>query len=119
MLNRPASVRCSGDNKEKFSTNIRSEYASDFCHDRKSALKDESWAGTDFKMEVAPTLPELSEWKIGSCEHVEDDLPTHGSVIFKKLLEIEHTLFSSDTFLKDERRRQILQDIHVIVLAPN
>ena len=26
------------DNKEKLSTNIRSEYASDFCHDRKSAL---------------------------------------------------------------------------------
>ena len=35
-----ASTRCSGDNKEKLSTNIRSEYASDFCHDRKSALRD-------------------------------------------------------------------------------
>ena len=27
----------SGDNKEKLSSNIGSEYASDFCHDRKSA----------------------------------------------------------------------------------
>ena len=31
-------TRCSGDNKEKLSRNIRSEYASDFCHDRKSAF---------------------------------------------------------------------------------
>ena len=29
----------SGDNKEKVPTNIRSEYASDFCHDRKFALR--------------------------------------------------------------------------------
>ena len=28
----------SGDNKEKLSTNVRSEYASDFCYDRKSAF---------------------------------------------------------------------------------
>ena len=33
------SFRCSGDNKEKLSTDIRSEYASDFCQDRKSAFK--------------------------------------------------------------------------------
>ena len=32
------STRCGGDNKEKLSTNIHSEYASDFCHDRKSAF---------------------------------------------------------------------------------
>ena len=38
MLNQAASTRCSVDNKEKLSTNIRSEYASDFCHDRKSAF---------------------------------------------------------------------------------
>ena len=29
----------SGDNKEKLSSNIHSEYASDFCHDRKFALR--------------------------------------------------------------------------------
>ena len=40
ILNQAASTRCSGDNKEKLSTNIRSEYASDFCHDRKFAFKD-------------------------------------------------------------------------------
>ena len=38
-FNQAASTRCSGDDKEKLSTNIRSEYASDFCHDRKSAFK--------------------------------------------------------------------------------
>ena len=41
--------------------------------------------------------------KIGSCtcEHIENDLPTHGSVILKKRrIEIEHALFSSDTLLE-------------------
>ena len=38
--------------------------------------------------------------KIGSCEHVENDLPTHGSVILKKRMEIEHALFSSDALLE-------------------
>ena len=38
ILNQAASTRCSGDNKEKLSANIRREYASDFCHDRISAL---------------------------------------------------------------------------------
>ena len=40
IFNQAASTRCSGDNKEKLSTNVCSEYASDFCYDRKSALKD-------------------------------------------------------------------------------
>ena len=30
---------CSSDNKEKLSKNIRSEYASDFCDDKKSAFR--------------------------------------------------------------------------------
>ena len=34
-----ASTRCSGSNKEKLSPSIRSEHASDICHDRKSALR--------------------------------------------------------------------------------
>ena len=38
--------------------------------------------------------------KIGFCEHIKDDLPTHGSVILKKRMEIEHALFSSDTLLE-------------------
>ena len=38
--------------------------------------------------------------KIGSCEHTENDLPTNGSVILKKRMEIEHVLFSSDTLLE-------------------
>ena len=38
--------------------------------------------------------------KIGSCEHIENDFPTHRSVILKKRMEIEHVLFSSDTFLE-------------------
>ena len=39
--------------------------------------------------------------KIGSCEHIENDLPTHGSVILKKKrMEIEHALFSSDSLLE-------------------
>ena len=41
-MNQAASTRFSGDDKEKLSTNIRSEYASDFCHDRKSALTREN-----------------------------------------------------------------------------
>ena len=35
--------------------------------------------------------------KIRSCEHNENDLPTHGSLSLKKQMEIEHALFSSDT----------------------
>ena len=37
-------TRCSVDNKEKLSANIRSAYASDFCHDRKSAFNQEDAA---------------------------------------------------------------------------
>ena len=39
ILNQAASTRCSGDNKEKLPTNIRSEYANDFCHDRRSTSR--------------------------------------------------------------------------------
>ena len=35
--------------------------------------------------------------KNGSCEHIKNDLPSNGSVILKKRMEIEHALFSSDT----------------------
>ena len=35
-----------------------------------------------------------------SCEHIENDLPTNGSVILKKRMEIEHALFSSDILLE-------------------
>ena len=36
--------------------------------------------------------------KIGSCEHIESDIPTHGSISLKKRMEIEHALlFSSDS----------------------
>ena len=38
--------------------------------------------------------------KIGSCEHIENDLLTHESLILKKRMEIEHALFSSDTLLE-------------------
>ena len=44
--------------------------------------------------------------KVGSCEHSKNDLPTHGSVILKKRMGIEHALFSSNTLLENERRRQ-------------
>ena len=37
-MNQATSTRCSGDNKGKSSLNIRSEYANDFCHDKKSTL---------------------------------------------------------------------------------
>ena len=37
--------------------------------------------------------------KIGSCEHSKNDPPAHRSVIFKKRIEMEHALFSSDTLL--------------------
>ena len=50
--------------------------------------------------------------KIGLCEHIESDLPTHGSVILKKRMH-------PTVFLKDKRHRQILHDIPVIVLEPN
>ena len=35
--------------------------------------------------------------KTGSCEHIKNDLPSHGSLILKEQMEIEHTLFSSET----------------------
>ena len=39
--------------------------------------------------------------KIGSCEHIENDLPTRGPVILKKKrMETEHALSSSDTLLE-------------------
>ena len=38
--------------------------------------------------------------KNGSCEHIKNDLPSNGSVILKKRMEIEHALFSSDTLLE-------------------
>ena len=38
--------------------------------------------------------------KNGSCEHINNDLPSNGSVILKKRMEIEHALFSSDTLLE-------------------
>ena len=45
-------------------------------------------------------IPFLLVPKIRSCEHTENDLPTHGSVILKKRMEIEHALFSSDVLLQ-------------------
>ena len=42
MFNKAASTRCSVDNKENLSANTRSEYASDFCHDRKSACSGDN-----------------------------------------------------------------------------
>ena len=38
--------------------------------------------------------------KNGSCEHIKNDLPSNGSLILKKRMEIEHALFSSDTLLE-------------------
>ena len=38
--------------------------------------------------------------KNGSCEHIKNDLPSNGSIILKKRMEIEHALFSSDTLLE-------------------
>ena len=38
--------------------------------------------------------------KNGSCEHMKNDLPSNGSVILKKRMEIEHALFSSDTLFE-------------------
>ena len=38
-------TRCSGDSKEKLSTNIRSDYATDFCHDRKFAFNAPKFCG--------------------------------------------------------------------------
>ena len=38
--------------------------------------------------------------KIGSCEHNENNFPTHGSVILKKWVQMEHALFSTDTLLE-------------------
>ena len=38
--------------------------------------------------------------KIEWCEHIENELPTHGSVIWKKRMEIQHALISSDTLLE-------------------
>ena len=38
--------------------------------------------------------------KNGSCEHIDNDLASNGSVILKKRMEIEDALFSSDTLLE-------------------
>ena len=42
--------------------------------------------------------------KIRSCEHIENDISTHGSVSLKKRMQIEHALFSSNTLLERYRR---------------
>ena len=60
MLNQAASTRCSGDNKEKLARNIRSEYASDFCHDRKSAFT--SGTPSDFGI-MLPLVPVVKIFK--------------------------------------------------------
>ena len=57
--------------------------------------------------------------KIRSYEHIEDDLPTHGSVSLKNGWKWNMLYFHPTLFLKDERCRQILHDIPVIVLATN
>ena len=58
--------------------------------------------------------------KMGSCEHNENYLPTHGSVSLKKnSWKLNMLYFHPTLFLKNERRRQILHDIPVIVLAAN
>ena len=41
--------------------------------------------------------------KIGSCEQIENDLPTHGSVILKKRMEIEHALSKHFSVSKNVR----------------
>ena len=38
--------------------------------------------------------------KNGSCEHIKNDLPSNGSLILKKPMEIEHALSSSNTLLE-------------------
>ena len=38
--------------------------------------------------------------KTGSCEHIKNDLPSNGSLILKKRVEIENALSSSDTLLE-------------------
>ena len=38
--------------------------------------------------------------KNGSCEHIKNDLPSNGSLILKKRMEIEHALFSSDNLFE-------------------
>ena len=48
--------------------------------------------------------------KNGSCEHIKNDLPSNGSLILKKRMEIQHALFHLTLSLKDERHRQILHD---------
>ena len=56
--------------------------------------------------------------KIGSCEHIDNDLSTHGSIIWINRWKQNILYFHPTFFLKDERRRQTLH-IPVIVLAPN
>ena len=36
----------------------------------------------------------------GSCEHTKNDLPSNGSLILKKRMEIQHALFSFDILLE-------------------
>ena len=46
LFNEAVNTHCSGDNKEKLSTGIGIEYASDFCHDRKSASIPHTFSNT-------------------------------------------------------------------------
>ena len=66
-LSSEASTRCSGDNKEKLSANIRSEYASDFCHDRKSAFKATFHLTISMRGQNATSKIQRNNYHHGSC----------------------------------------------------
>ena len=77
-------------NKEKLSTNIRSEYASDFCHDRKSALRLLTHVQVSvrclFKDDQFSLLVWLSLSLLLLCFHIQKQLILHALAINPSVL---------------------------------
>ena len=69
-----ASTRCSGDNKEILSRNIRSEYVSDFCHDREFALRLADIAKQNWKSDTDAQAKLLSNGEVKSLLEPEKHL---------------------------------------------
>ena len=96
ILNRAASTRCSGDDKEKLSMKICSEYASDFCHDRKSTLRfaKGDGGGTDSldraQMDKVGFDPPKCKFKLLCCCRISKPISTS----FHGFSEIESFTFS-------------------------
>ena len=61
IINHPETVNCC---KFLFVSTFVGDFGRELSYKRTARLKGEDWDGADFKIGVAATLPELSEWTL-------------------------------------------------------